>query len=138
MAKKLSGKANGPGTLKKLAAIAVRLPDAEQGVACEGTVVESSTMKVNGKAFLFLRQSQAMLKLGKSLAEAAAIGESEPEAVRAGAGGWVKVMFEDGPPPMPRMERWIRESYGLFADLKATKTRRAAWQGEFTQRHGAG
>ena len=40
-----------------LHSIAAKLPDVEEGVACAGTSLEKRTMKVRGKAFLFLGES---------------------------------------------------------------------------------
>ena len=91
---------------------ASELPDVEEGVACEGTAVESRTFKVQGKAFLFLRPRTAMLKLGESAMEAAGMGEKEPGRYRVGAGGWATITLDDEWSPPPRvMARWIAESY---------------------------
>jgi hypothetical protein len=114
------------GVLEKLAAMAKRLPDVEEGVACAGTVVESRTMKVKGKAFLFLRAGQAMVKLDGSLPEAEKAAKKSPGCIFPGSGGWTKILFKDGPPEMPLMERWIRESYGLVAGPKAAPKRPVA------------
>ncbi len=92
--------------MTELHAIAMKLPGVQEGVACAGTVVESRTIKVNGKAFLFLRKAQAMLKLDGSLAEARSLATKEPERYFPGSGG---------KPPMSVMKRWIAESYGLYA-----------------------
>ncbi len=101
--------------MTELHAIAMKLPGVQEGVACAGTVVESRTIKVNGKAFLFLRKAQAMLKLDGSLAEARSLATKEPERYFPGSGGWVKIVWGDQKPPMSVMKRWIAESYGLYA-----------------------
>jgi hypothetical protein len=78
---------------KTLAAIAMRLPDVVTGVACKGTALESTTYNTRNKAFLFVGPKAARLKR-----------ES----------GWVKIDLE-APPTKRELERWIGESYALFA-----------------------
>jgi hypothetical protein len=51
-----------PATIQSLRQIALRLPGTEEGVACAGTSLEKRTIKVRGKAFLFLGAGDAMLK----------------------------------------------------------------------------
>jgi hypothetical protein len=73
-------------------------------------------VKVGDKAFLFLRQREARLKLGASLAEAAALAKKAPERCEAGKGGWVKVVIEDDDvTPLALLQRWVKESYALLA-----------------------
>src|SRR5713226_4595552 len=60
---KSSVKHKNPGadrTLRALRRAALRHPDVEEGLACKGTVIESVTFKVQGKAFLFLRPEKGM------------------------------------------------------------------------------
>ncbi len=97
-----------------LGELARRHPDVEEGVACKGTSVESRTYKVKGKAFLFVRPAEARLKLEGSLAEASKLAEKDPAAYSAGAKGWVAFKLAAAP-PKERLERWVAESYGLFA-----------------------
>jgi predicted DNA-binding protein (MmcQ/YjbR family) len=107
-----------------LRAVALKLPDVEEGVACKGTVVESSTVKVRGKAFLFVNQAHARLKLGPSLVEAAALASKHPGLYQAGAGGWVRITINlSDQPPLDLLQRWIDESYRLFAPSKPAAMR---------------
>src|SRR5262245_57796729 len=75
--------------------LALSYPEAEEGVACEGTAIEKRTVKAGGKAFLFLGVADAMFKLKESLPEAAELASREPERCKAGASGWVTVKFGD-------------------------------------------
>lgn len=102
--------------MKSLRTLALRYPEAQEGVACEGTSAEKVTVKAQRKAFLFLGVSDAMLKLRESLAEAAELASKEPGRYKIGAHGWVTVTFGDGEPsPLDVLERWIDESYRLVA-----------------------
>ena len=96
--------------LDALQEIALRLPQAEVGVACAGTAQEKRTVKARGKAFLFLGPADAMLKLGPSLPEASERAAREPGRYKVGAHGWVTVTT-DGEAPLDLLERWIEESY---------------------------
>ena len=89
---------------------ALKYPETEEGVACEGTALEKRTIKVRNKAFVFLGTKDAMVKLGGSRAEAKRLG------LLVGANGWVKVPF-DGPAKGVLL-RWIEESYRLMAPKK--------------------
>lgn len=101
--------------MQALRELALAHPGVEEGIACEGTALERRTVKVRGKAFLFLGASDAMLKLAASLPEAARQAQQAPERYRVGAGGWVKTSFDGKPPPLPLFRKWIAESYGLAA-----------------------
>src|SRR5262245_43757452 len=102
--------------MQALRKIAMQYPGAEAGVACKGTALECTTVKVHNKAFLFLRKTDLRLKLGDSLAEAAKLAAKERDRYEAGAGGWVKVMFSAAqPPPLDLLKRWLDESYRLLA-----------------------
>jgi hypothetical protein len=108
--------------------VALRLPGVEEGVACEGTALESRTFKVNKKAFLFVRPASVMLKLEGSADEARRLA-SQDSRYRIGAGGWVTVTPGAGKtPPVALMKRWIAESHRLFAvhGKTAAKKKRAA------------
>jgi hypothetical protein len=102
--------------VKTLRELALRYPEAEEGIACAGTAIEKRTIKVRSKAFLFLGTADAMLKLGDSLAEAAKLAAKEPELYKTGAKGWVTVKIDaDASPPFDVLARWIDESYRLLA-----------------------
>lgn len=102
--------------LDSLREFAQSLPDATEGVACEGTALEKRTLKVLNKAFLFLGTADLMLKLGDSLGGAAELAGEHPETIRAGAGGWVTVKLAGASPVSARtLKSWIRESYDLMA-----------------------
>jgi hypothetical protein len=95
------------GALAALRKVALKYPLTEEGVACEGTAIERRTVKVKGKAFVFLGPKDAMLKLGPSRAEAKRMGFA------VGSGGWVKVAYDGA--PVATLKQWIGESYGLMA-----------------------
>lgn len=91
---------------------ALRHPGVEEGIACEGTVIEKRTIKANNKAFLFLGTGDAMLKLRESAPEAKKLAAKRPSQFRAGATGWVTTKFgADHAPPLATMKKWIDESY---------------------------
>jgi hypothetical protein len=103
--------------LERLRAHALRHAGVEESVACKGTVIQSATFKVRGKAFLFLRPVQAMLKLGPSLPAAVGLAKKSPNSLRAGAGGWVTVPLPArAPVDLARLEAWIDESYSVSAE----------------------
>lgn len=81
----------------------------EETVACKGTAVESASFPVKKKAFLFLSDAHARLKLDASIAKAKKLG------CDVGKGGWVKVDLAGRAPPVSVLKTWIRESYGLMA-----------------------
>jgi hypothetical protein len=100
--------------MQALRKMAMRCPQAEEGIACKGTALECRTIKARNKAFL--RKTELRLKLGDSLAEAAKLAAKEPDRYQAGPGGWVKVTFSAAqPPPLDVLKRWIDESYRLLA-----------------------
>jgi hypothetical protein len=103
-------------TMLALHKFAMTLPDAEEGIACAGTVIEKRTAKVNKRAFLFLGLTDAMVKLDGSYAEAEKLAAKAPDNFVPGKGGWTKIVWtDDKPPPMAVMKRWIKESHGLQA-----------------------
>jgi hypothetical protein len=103
---------------------ALRLEGVEQGIASEGTALESRTIKINGRAFLFLSPKKAYFKRGPSYAEAQEAAKSS-EAVWPGAGGWTSLMWDAPCPVSPAvLRRWVKESRDLVAagpqpDLRA-------------------
>jgi YjbR len=92
---------------------ALRLPNTTEGIACAGTALESRTIKTNDKAFVFLRGTEARLKLAGSLPEARRMAAKQPAQYTAGAGGWVKIVFA-ADTPRDVLARWIAESYQLM------------------------
>jgi hypothetical protein len=104
------------GPMQALRKAALRHPGTEEGVACEGTPIESRTVKARNKAFLFLTVGHARLKLRESLPEAIKLAQKKPDQFQVGSGGWVKAsLTADGSTPLDVLERWIGESYRLMA-----------------------
>ncbi|MSQ96453.1 MAG: MmcQ/YjbR family DNA-binding protein [Gemmataceae bacterium] len=96
--------------------IARQFPEAEEGIACQGTAIECTTFKARNKAFLFVGVVEARLKLQESLVEAIKLAAKEPSRYQVGAHGWVKLTFgQDDSPPLELLARWIDESYRLLA-----------------------
>jgi hypothetical protein len=119
-----------PKASDMLRKLALSLPDTEEGVACEGTPLESRTVRAKKKAFLFLGKKDGMcqvrLKLDGSLADAAKRAKKEPERVKVGAKGWVLVRLPaDEAPPKGLFEVWIRESYEAVVGAQKPKKKAA-------------
>jgi len=89
---------------------ALALPGVEEGVACAGTALECATFKIRRKAFLFVNENNARLRLVASRAEAAALAKKEPRRYVIGPQGWAKLLLAE-PPPLALMLRWLDESY---------------------------
>ena len=101
--------------MKALRSLALRYPEAEEGIACKGTALECSTFKAGNKAFLFVGAKDVKVKLRGSLAAAAKLAAKEPSRFQAGGHGWVSVKFSpDRPLPFDLLEKWIDESYRLL------------------------
>lgn len=116
--------------------VALRYPEAQEGIACEGTSVEKRTIKARNKAFLFLGMADAMLKLRDSHAEATDLASKEPSRYKVGAHGWVMVTFGSVESlPIDLLARWIDESYRLLApkQLVALLPARGLPTGDATQ-----
>ncbi len=95
---------------------ALQKPGVVEGVACQGTALESATFGVGKKVFLFVRKMDGIqelrLRLTESQAEARKLASAHPDSYAIGAQGWAKVMFgTDGTPSIALLERWIEESY---------------------------
>ena len=104
------------GPVDTLRAAALTYPETQEGVACAGTAAERPTVNVRDKAFLFLGEADLRLKLRESLPEAAEWAGREPGDCSVGAGGWVKVTFDDEASlPLDVLTRWVGESYRLLA-----------------------
>lgn len=99
-----------------LRAFASGLPETTEGVACAGTSLESRTVEVRKKAFLFLRPTEARLKLRESLPEAMHLAATAPDRWRVGSLGWVAVTLP-GATEADRavLMRWVEESRRLTA-----------------------
>jgi hypothetical protein len=109
-------KSAAPGDLAKLLrTAALALPNVEEGIACAGTSLEKRTLKIRGKAFLFLAQSDAMLKLSDSLPTATKLATAHPDQLKVGAHGWTTLRFAITSLPLSTLQSWIVESYQLFA-----------------------
>lgn len=103
-------------------AAGLALPDVAEGVACEGTAIEKRTLKVAGKAFLFLGLADAMLKLEASIDEARAIEAKAPAHCKVGKGGWTKLALDGKAPAPPSvLARWVAESHALMRGAAPAK-----------------
>jgi len=106
---------------------ALRLPDSEEGVACAGTALESVTVKAGTKAFLFVRPTEARLKLVESRAEAAKLAAKDPAHYAIGATGWATIRFDaEHAPPRDLVERWVEESHRAVMGGAMTPARASA------------
>lgn len=100
---------------------ALGYPETEEGVACKGTVLESTTVMIRKKAFVFLRSSEARLKLRESLKEMAALATKNPGHYGIGANGWASIKFiDDAAPPLELLEKWVGESYRVVGGKRLT------------------
>lgn len=97
----------GAMTASDLRTLALSLPGASESIACAGTPLESASFKINKKSFLFLGVRHVRLKVGPSLAAAAA-----NPAAKVGAHGWVTLRTDALP---GEIEAWVRESYRICA-----------------------
>lgn len=96
--------------------VAMAYPEAKEGVACAGRVLEKRTITVRKKAFLFLGAAEALLKLGGSLDAAAGEAANAPGRFKVGAHGWVTITFgEVKSLPIDLLTEWLDESYRLMA-----------------------
>jgi hypothetical protein len=110
--------------LEALAKVAAALADVEEGIACKGTAVESRTYKCSGKAFLFLRRRNVMVRLRDCLAEAQQLSNENPAMYRTGSGGWTTIKWNDGDaPPMATLTKWIADSYNGYAGSPSPETK---------------
>ncbi len=103
-----------------LVRIASALSETTAGIACKGTALESTTVSVRAKAFLFVSARTARLKLSESLAEARGLAKGDPATYDVGASGWVKVTLDGATvPPLDLLSRWVEESHRLFSPSTA-------------------
>ncbi len=94
----------------------MRYPEAHEGVACAGTAIESVTVKVKKKAFLFIRDADARFKVSASLDELKRLAAASPDRYEAADNGWIKITFANGATPTEEQaNRWIDESYRVMA-----------------------
>lgn len=102
--------------VERLRRRALTHPETAEGVACAGTSLESRTVTVRGKAFLFVRGTELRLKLRDALATAQEVATRAPARCQAAPGGWVKLLLaDDAHPDADVLLAWVDESYGLFA-----------------------
>jgi hypothetical protein len=95
---------------------ALRLAETSEGVACKGMVLETPTVQVRGKAFVFLDPKAVRMKLSDSIPEATRLAAKDPARYRVGSGGWTTVSIADGDAEaMACLERWMVESHRLLA-----------------------
>ncbi len=121
MAGRASENANGTN---QILAIGLGLPNVESGVACAGTSLESATVTVRKKSFLFVRATEIRLKLDASKGEFETLAKKDPKSLAIGAGGWATIRLQAGGTfpsgvTLSRIEKWIRESYAVFGGEKA-------------------
>jgi hypothetical protein len=96
-------------TQAALRKLAMKLPGAEEAVACKGTPLESAAYKASKKTFLFVSAKDVRLKLDGSLAAARKLASKEPDRFQVGSLNWV----------------WIGESYrAVVGALKPPRARR--------------
>ena len=109
------------GFVQALLRLGLGHPNAIESLACKGTVVESATVKVGSKAFLFVRPTNVMVKVGASVAEATKLAAAEPARYSVGKNGWVTIKLKLGEPTpaLTILERWIAESYWIAAGQPA-------------------
>jgi predicted DNA-binding protein (MmcQ/YjbR family) len=101
-----------------LRTIALRYPEAEEAIACEGTALESSVFRARKKSFLFVGAADVKVKLRESQAEATRLASKDPSRYRVGGHGWISVSLSAGDPPLELLERWVDESYREVADKR--------------------
>ena len=79
----------GADPAQALRAIALRYPEVQEGIACKGTALESTSYQVRKKAFLFVSGAREpctiRLKLTGSLEEVSGLAKKEPGRYRSGA-----------------------------------------------------
>ncbi len=102
--------------LQELRELARTFDDTSEGWSCKGTVLESRTINVDRRAFLFLgSKGDVRLKLQRSLPAARKLAAKRPDLYTVGSGGWTKICLGVDIPPRDLLESWIEESYALIA-----------------------
>lgn len=104
---------------------AIRLKAGSYPGVDAGTACTQSSFKVGKKSFLFVGPQggrfKAMFKLDKSMPEAVALANKEPDRYGAGSTGWVTARFSaDQPMPKKIWAKWLEESYALATKPKST------------------
>lgn len=108
-------------TVQALLKVALGYPETEEGVACKGTVLESTTVMIRKKAFVFVRSSEARFKLRESQKEMAALATKDPGHYGTGANGWASIKFtDDTAAPLELLEKWVGESYRVVGGKEPT------------------
>ena len=102
-----------PAIPQLLRAAALKLPDAQESIACKGTAAECVTVQAKKKNFLFLKkENEIMLKLRESIPEAEQCAAKYPGNYKVGAGGWMIIKFgPESPADLDMLKRWVAESY---------------------------
>src|SRR5581483_5009037 len=96
----IGGSIRAMALLEDLRTLGKSFDDTSEGVSCAGTVLESRTIKVDGRAFLFLgKKGEIRLKLERSLAAARKLERQKPDVYAVGAGGWTKIVTAVEAPP---------------------------------------
>ncbi len=93
--------------------------------ATEGDACTQSSFKVGKKAFLYVGPQggryKAMFKLRRSMPEATALAQREPDRYDVGSTGWVTARFSaEEPLPKRLWTRWLRESFELASGRKGS------------------
>lgn len=97
---------------------ALTLPETTEGTSCV-----NRAFKVGSKNFAFLGEKDGecnlRLKLGPSIPDVQSLSERHPASFEVGKFGWTMLRFPpDDPPPVEDLERWITESFALFASAR--------------------
>jgi len=96
---------------------AAALPGVAGGTACN-----QSSFKIGKGSFLFIGPGakgagfKAMFKLERSMPQAKKLAAEKPDRFQVGSNGWVTTRFTaEEPRPKSIWEKWLKESYDLFA-----------------------
>ncbi len=86
----------------------------------EGESCSQSSFKAGKTAFFYVGPQggrfKAMFKLDKSMADAEAMAEQQPDSFEVGKNGWVTARFSAEKPMGVRLwKKWLKESYTLSA-----------------------
>ena len=109
-------------------AMAAEFPDVVKGTSCT-----QSSFKTKKGAFLYIGPGakgqgfKAMFKLDSSHAKAAELADKDPDRFELGSGQWVVARFSAEKPLQKTLwSKWLKESYGLMTQAKATPKKKVA------------